>query len=203
MEKYTKESIQKLLNEYYGDKYEVIDYTWSKSPVILKCKNHEEFPIRIDHIKTHLGKELCKKCKKEKARLEKFKKFVVEAKKIHNDKYIYHEEHFTNFSAKTLITCPIHGDFWQTPLNHIYNKQGCRKCYEETRKGNYKYTKEEVIKKCKEVHGDRYTYDNVIFQGMKNKLLNIYCPKHGYFDQIAYDHIRGFGCEKCKFENQS
>jgi len=198
MEKITIEEIQKLI----GEKYKVISYKGSKTPIILSCPIHGEFKLRLDHIKRNVGVTLCPKCKKEEIRINKFKEFEKKGKEIHNDKYTYHTESFTKMSAPTLITCPIHGDFLQIAENHIWAKQGCPKCADERKKGKYKYSREEIVEMCKKTHGDKYIYDDIVFQGIKGKMLNIRCPKHGYFDQIAYDHIRGFGCEKCKFENQ-
>lgn len=198
MKKVTIEEMQKLI----GEKYKVISYKGSRKPVVLNCPIHGEFKKRIDHIRDKIGTELCPKCQKEKERIEKFKEFEKLGKQIHDNKYAYHLESFTKMSAPTTITCPTHGNFSQIAENHIWAKQGCPKCADERKKGKYKYSREEIVEMCKNVHGDKYIYDDIIFQGMKSKILNIKCPKHGYFDQIAYDHIRGFGCEKCKFENQ-
>lgn len=198
MEKVTIEEIQKLI----GEKYNVISYKGSRKPVVLNCPTHGEFKKRIDHIRQEKGEELCQKCRKEKERIEKFKEFERLGKQIHDNRYVYHLEYFTKMSAPTLITCPTHGNFSQIAENHIWAKQGCPKCADERKKGKYKYSREEIVEMCKKVHGDKYIYDDIIFQGIKSKILNIKCPKHGYFDQIAYDHIRGFGCEKCKFESQ-
>ena len=198
MKKVTIEEIQKLI----GEKYKVISYKGSKTPIILSCPIHGEFKLRLDHIKRNVGITLCPKCKKEEIRINKFKEFEKKGKEIHNGKYTYHIESFTKMFAPTTITCPTHGNFLQIAENHIWAKQGCPKCADERKKGKYKYSREEIVEMCKKVHGDKYIYDDIIFQGMKSKILNIKCPKHGYFDQIAYDHIKGFGCEKCKFENQ-
>lgn len=198
MEKFTIKEIKKKV----GGKYEVISYEGSKTPAVLSCPIHGEFKLRIDHIRNKKSEELCPHCTKENERHEKFTEFVRKGNETHNNKYTYHEECFTKMSAKTIITCPIHGDFEQLPINHIWSKQGCPKCADERKLGRYKYTKEEIIKMCEKTHGDKYIYDDIVFQGVKSKILNIKCPKHGYFSQVAYDHIRGFGCEKCKFENQ-
>jgi len=198
MENITIEQIQKLV----GDKYKVISYNGSRKPVILHCPIHGIFKKRIDHIRQEIDGELCQKCKKEEERINKFKEFERQGKEIHNGKYTYHIETFTKMSEPTIITCPIHGDFSQVAENHIWSKQGCKKCFDEQKLGKYKYSRDEIIEMCKKTHGDRYIYDDIVFQGMKNKMLNIKCPIHGYFDQVAYDHIKGFGCEKCKFENQ-
>lgn len=198
MAKFTIEEIQKLVN----GKYDVIKYDGSKKPIILNCPKHGNFEIRIDHLREKINGEVCPKCEKEKNRIKCFEDFKEKADEIHGQKYIYHKDKFIKMSAKTTITCPIHGDFEQLPINHIHSKQGCPKCADERKKGRYKYSKEEIVEICKKTHGDKYIYDDIVFQGIRNKILNIKCRKHGYFDQVAYDHIKGFGCEKCKFEKQ-
>ena len=53
--------------------------------------------------------------------------FVRRAKEIHGDKYDYSKVVYFNNSTKVCIICPKHGEFWQTPANHIsYN--GCPHC---------------------------------------------------------------------------
>ena len=37
---------------------------------------------------------------------------------------------------------------------------------------------------------------------MKGK-MDIICPIHGKFSQVAYDHLKGLGCEKCKFKKMT
>lgn len=46
-------------------------------------------------------------------------------------------------------------------------------------------------------HGLRYIYDLVVYQGSKSK-VTIICPVHGEFQQIAADHLRGYGCNQCR-----
>jgi hypothetical protein len=41
--------------------------------------------------------------------------FALNASEIHNDKYDYSKVIYTNRNNKVIITCPIHGDFEQTP----------------------------------------------------------------------------------------
>lgn len=57
-------------------------------------------------------------------------------------------------------------------------------------------TQEEIISIFKEVHGDRYGYDNVEYKTMKTK-VNITCRTHGDFLQVPYSHKRGAGCPIC------
>lgn len=53
--------------------------------------------------------------------------FIEKAKKIHGDKYDYSNVRYVNSVTKVCIVCPIHGDFWQIPNNHIRGV-GCPIC---------------------------------------------------------------------------
>ena len=53
--------------------------------------------------------------------------FIEKARIIHGDKYDYIKTKFKNNNTKVCIICPIHGEFWATPSNHLQNR-GCRKC---------------------------------------------------------------------------
>lgn len=59
-----------------------------------------------------------------------------------------------------------------------------------------KLTKEEFIEKSRAIHGNKYDYSKVEYNG--NRLpVTIICPEHGEFQQIAGEHLRGHGCIKC------
>lgn len=53
--------------------------------------------------------------------------FVNRARKVHGNKYDYSKVKYVNSTTKVVITCPIHGDFEQTPANHMRG-QGCLCC---------------------------------------------------------------------------
>ncbi len=55
---------------------------------------------------------------------------------------------------------------------------------------------EYIVNRFKEIHGDKYNYDKVVYNGSINK-VTITCPVHGDFDQIVGDHLNGFGCPRC------
>ena len=55
------------------------------------------------------------------------KHFIEVCKLVHNNKYDYSKTVYINSETKLLITCPIHGDFYQLPMSHIHGK-GCSKC---------------------------------------------------------------------------
>jgi very-short-patch-repair endonuclease len=63
-------------------------------------------------------------------------------------------------------------------------------------------TTEEFIEKAKSAHpNDRYDYSQVDYQGNKVR-VNVVCCRHGDFQQIPSDHMRGHGCHKCDIENR-
>ena len=45
--------------------------------------------------------------------------FISRSLLIHNNKYSYDNTIFLNSNDKVIITCPIHGDFKQSPNNHL------------------------------------------------------------------------------------
>jgi hypothetical protein len=63
-----------------------------------------------------------------------------------------------------------------------------------------KLTTADVIKKFRNVHGSKYDYSNVQYNGTHKK-VNIKCLTHGEFFQTSLNHFQGFGCPKCKFDN--
>ena len=61
---------------------------------------------------------------------------------------------------------------------------------------NKKLTTEEFIKRADSIHNGVYSYDEVIYNGTKNKVL-IRCLNHGGFWQTPAHHLKGHGCPKC------
>lgn len=113
------------LYDYSNSNY--IDYN---TPLTIFCNKHRvEFKQTPNkHISKGRG---CPKCGKEKSnetvRLKKEKYFFNESLKIHNNKYDYSEVNYVNSHTKVIIICPIHGEFYQTPNDHL-NNHGCSKC---------------------------------------------------------------------------
>ena len=62
-----------------------------------------------------------------------------------------------------------------------------------------KLTTEEFVTKAKSVHGNKYGYTRVQYQGSKEK-VKILCGLHGEFEQDPSSHLRGRGCRKCATE---
>lgn len=184
----------------HGDKYDYskVEYINSHTKVCIICPEHGEF---WQFPYSHLNGFGCRKCANnlisEKQKNTK-EEFIEKARKVHGDKYDYSKVEYVDSHTKVCIICPEHGEFWQTPYNHYGAKQGCPKCgYKSISDKKKTITTEEWIKRAKEVHGDRYSYNKTIYTGYSNK-VTITCPIHGDFEQLAYDHLQGKGCRKCR-----
>lgn len=63
-----------------------------------------------------------------------------------------------------------------------------------------KSTKAEFVAKAREVHGNKYSYDEFEYVNAFTK-GKIICSKHGEFFQSANSHLKGHGCPQCFREN--
>ena len=122
-----------------------------------------------------------------------FSEFIERSKQVHGNKYDYSKVVFTGTTEKVCIICPEHGEFFQSPTQHMLG-QGCPKC------AHRGLTEEELIQGFRNVHGDYYDYSKVKLEKMNDKVC-IICPEHGEFLQSPTKHLRGQGCPKCGKRN--
>lgn len=183
-----KENFTNISNKIHRNKYDYskVDYINVDTKVCIICPEHGEFWQTPYKHKNGQGCPIC--AKEHRCTTEKF---IEKAKKVHGNKYDYSKVNYVNNHTKVCIICPEHGEFWQTPFDHIIQKHGCSKC-----SNNIKYSTEEFVAMAKSKHGERYSYEKVIYNGMHEKLC-IICPEHGEFWQEAATHLRGCGCPIC------
>jgi len=117
--------------------------------------------------------------------------FIQRSKEVHGDKYNYILFDYKGSKIKGKIICKKHGEFWQKPNDHLTGC-GCPNC----KKDKLKYTLKEFVKKCKQVHCNKYDYSLVNYINYLTK-IKIVCPIHGIFEQIPRDHLQGCGCQIC------
>ena len=143
--------------------------------------------------------------------------FIAEASIIHGSQYDYSKVDYKNNKEKVCIICPIHGEFWQRPQDHIQRKTGCPRC------SKFKFVKGErhkhiyrlwqgIIKRCnpKSWETIRYaSYKGCIICDEWKSFDNFFKwfndPKNGYKDgyQIDKDILvkgnREYSPDKCCF----
>lgn len=115
---------------------------------------------------------------------------------LKNGKYNYDKVEYKDAHTKVCILCKEHGEFWQVPNSHL-NGNGCPKC-----SSVYVPTTEEWIILARKVHGDKYDYNKVEYDGAFTKVC-IICPEHGHgkFYQKPNSHLNGHGCPKCNLSH--
>ena len=115
--------------------------------------------------------------------------FIDRARTIHGDKYGYAFSVYLGNRIKVMIHCREHGLFEQSPNSHI-SGHGCHDC------ADTKHTNESFIKKAREVHGNRYDYSLVKYNGNNSKVI-IICQEHNVFEQTPHNHLTGQNCPVC------
>jgi hypothetical protein len=177
-------------------KYSQVKYKNGSSKVKIICSIHGVFE-QAPH--NHcLQKQGCPSCGREKSTLTRrpsLKQFISKAKLIHGSKYNYSKTIYKSSTTPLLIICPRHGSFWQRANNHL-NGQGCAKCGTEKSSEKRRYSKKEFFNRVRKIHHDKYSYVETTFTGVVNR-MEIICPVHGLFKQLAYMHLEGKGCRRC------
>ena len=186
-----KTAIEKF-KELYGDKYDyskIGNITSTSDKITIVCPKHGEF---VKTVNNHLHGQGCPQCKKECRVKNEKNEFLKMADELHKGKYDYSKVEYINNHTKVCIICPIHGEFWQTPSSHINQGCGCPKC------ANKNKTLEEILNKCKEIHGDKYDYSLIESPNMA-KVQKIKCNRCGRIFEIdlnAHIHAKR-GCKYC------
>lgn len=111
--------------------------------------------------------------------------FVAKANIKHNNKYLYSKVNYTTAKVKIEITCKEHGDFLQSPNNHL-SGYGCKKCALQSRT----LSQSSFIERSTKIHNNYYDYSiSKYIEADSN--VEIICPIHGIFSQLASSHLRG------------
>ena len=129
--KHTTESFIEEAKKVHGDKYDYskVEYANSHTKVCIICPEHGEFwQTPTNHMKGR-GCPSCKAAKISNMRISSREHFIKKAIKVHGCKYDYSKVNYVNSSTKVCIICPEHGEFWQTPNQHLRGN-GCRLCRE-------------------------------------------------------------------------
>lgn len=173
--------------QVHGDKYDYskVEYINCDTNVCIICPEHGEFwQTPYKHIHEKNG---CPKCAGNVN--YSTEEYIEKASKKHNNKYDYSKTNYINAYTKICIICSEHGEFWQTPSSHLTGA-GCPKC-----KGKNKTT-EDFINEAIEIHGNKYDFSLVEYNGAFNP-IRVICKKHGEFITTPHSILDGSGCMLC------
>jgi len=180
----TKEFIKKskkVHGNQYG--YSVTRYENARTKIQYICKKHG---IIWQLPNSHTEGHGCYKCSQEKNvikanknKIVTTKLFIKRAKMIHGNKYNYSKTRYIRSNQKVHIICPKHGEFWQTPNNHIDCRNSCPKCKES--RG------ETAVRTFLESNDIKFK-TNYSINGCKRRrklLFDFYLPEHNIY--IEFD----------------
>lgn len=204
MKALTTEEFIKKAKKIHHDKYDYSKtiYKNAHTKVCIICPKHGEFWQEPANHLLGRGCYLCGREESGKKQTMPIEEFISKAKKVHGDKYDYSKAKYgKNNEEKICIICPEHGEFWQTPADHLKGN-GCSKCGRIKTLNSIRLTTEKFVEKAKNIHGDKYDYSKVVYKGNKEKVC-IICPKHGEFWQFPSNHLSGKGCFACRNELNS
>lgn len=185
----TTESFKEEATLIHNGKYDYSNTIFTKTGDTIKyvCPIHGE----IEQIaKDHLSGRGCKYCAG--VAPQTTEQFIEQARKMHSGKYTYTKTKYgKNNQEEVIITCPIHGDFRQTPNRHLQGN-GCPTC------GNVKrITTESFKERGTRIFNGKYDYTKTIVSGGNKSYVTITCPIHGDFQQKINHHLLGHGCFDC------
>jgi hypothetical protein len=195
--KKTFEYFENEAKQVWGDQYEYDKSTYHsfQKHTSIKCNLHDEVFEQTPYNHVVRKSQGCPKCVSE-AFTEKIRMSVDEFEKQANEKhdyfYKYHGD-YTTMHEKIKITCPVpdHGDFYQTPANHIKGR-GCPKCGQDrTVKSLRKHWND--IKQRLENKNPNYTYPNNFNYKSQQQYIETICDKGHVFkqkigNQLFLDH---------------
>ena len=156
----------------HGDRYDYTQsvYVHSQTKVKIGCSEHgifEQTPF------SHLQGQGCPVCGRRDANNNialTTKKFVERAKQVHGSVYDYSLVNYSRNDAKVRIICPVHGEYSQTPHQHLRGI-GCSRCgYIQSGKDRTREW-DLVLQQFREAHGTRYQYDKSNYENSKSKIV--------------------------------
>lgn len=129
---FIKEAIEKRGEEFFD--YSRVNYINAKTEIDIFCKKKHGW-IKITPNNFFNKNYGCPECGKEMMTRKLLKgttpkttkEFIVDAKKIHGEEFIYDHVNYTHCAVEILIGCRKHGLFYQRPNVHLQGK-GCPKC---------------------------------------------------------------------------
>ena len=115
MKRLTTEEFIEKAKKVHGDRYNYskVEYKNNCIKVIIVCKIHDGFKQKPNG---HLNGKGCPKCVGQN---KTTKELIKQFNKIHRNKYDYSKVEYINSRTKVIIICKKHGEFSQTPNNHL------------------------------------------------------------------------------------
>jgi len=194
----TEDWIERFQSKY-GTRfdYSKFEYRGVNEKITIICPVHGERITKIHgHLKSPTGCERCSSEQTGRNQRRSQDSVIQSFVEKHGDKFDYSYVEYKGADVKIKIICPEHGEFWQLPHHHL-GKYGCNECAYVLDGINRRLSKEEVLAKAFEIHGDKYDYSKFEYGTIEDDMV-IICPTHGEFTQRVNNHVnQGNGCPEC------
>lgn len=182
----------------HGDRYDYcqVNYQGGETKVSILCREHGLFSTLPGNHMQGRGCPLCANRQRAASKTKTTEQFIREASLVHKGRYDYSKAIYKGKVNELSIICHEHGEFRQKACVHLRG-HGCQKCGLDSISEKKRHTLAGFVAKARGVHGNRYDYSLVDYQGSHQR-VTIVCPLHGLFQQTAADHIyNGSGCPAC------
>jgi len=184
--------------QIHKDKYDYskVEYVKNNIKVCIICPEHGEF---WQTPSVHLSGCGCPKCV---GKYQTTEEFIMKSKELFKN-IDYSKVVFRKVDEKVCLFCKEkdennreHGEFWQTPHNHLKGHRGCPKCaiYDKSKK--LMHDENIFIEKINKLFPDKYDTSKITYNGSKEK-IEVICKKHGSFWIRPDKLLQGEGCPKC------
>jgi hypothetical protein len=193
--KYTNEQIINKFKNNHGDTYDysLVSYVNSDTKVRIICRQHGIFSIEPNrHLEFNRGQG-CPNCAILKSKMvlsRTTEQFIEQSQFLYDDSFTYENTVYNNSYSKLEINCNTHGKILITPISHFSSLKGCKAC------SPIKFTIEDFLVKVNIIFGDTYSFENLSFKRMSDK-IKIICHKHGEFTKTVEGFLSGSGCQVC------
>lgn len=197
MRKLTTAEFIERARKVHGDRYDYsqANYVNSATPLTIICPVHGSFNQTSGNHFKGKGCPQCALLHRAKSRTKSTEQWIAEAREIHGDYYDYSKAQYTGQNNEVTIDCPKHGEFKQKPKVHLMGS-GCPQCGVVKISEKKRANTDSFINNARAMHGEKYDYSETEYITSTDN-VRIICPKHGVFEQIPSNHLRGKGCPAC------
>lgn len=186
MKKLTTEKFIEKAKKIHCDNYDYskVEYNDWKTKVCIICPEHGEFSQKPNGHLSGKGCPACANIRRNNFKKSNLNNFIIKSKLVHNNFYKYNKSIYNGCFENIQIICPEHGEFWQSPSNHLKG-EGCPKCRRS--KGELKI--EYHLKENNILYENQKTFENC--RGKKRLLkFDFYLPENNIC--IEYDGEQHF-----------
>lgn len=186
----------------HGDKYDYSNtvYYGIKEDIEIECPKHGTFSKNADnHINLNQGCPLCGNERASEKLSYSQEDFEKKANEVHGGIYDYSKSNYTSSTDKVDIICRKCGKIFKQEAASHMGGHGCINCYKEEYSDWARTSNKKIfIEKALEVHGNKYSYEEIVYKGAKEK-IELFCKEHETtFKVTPSKHTsRGQGCPKC------